>query len=309
MNGQKHHEEPQVQPDVTLDLCVPVLQRTEDLHRLFLSVPEWVDTVHVADNGPAEADRTHVYGGEYPFELDVIDLPFDVGIGRSRRAAAAASDAEYVVVCDNDMELPGNLETLVEILEADPSLGGVGGILDEHGSLRSGCCNLHDTTWWRGGTALVQTINDPPTTEWVAGHPIARFDKLANAMVVRQRCIADYSWDDSMVDREHLDWFVAHWQETDWEFAVCPEVVFRHHTGGPETYEQQYRHGNTERQERTLVEFCEKWGYDRVVTGDTRWFGTARRPIAERVANEALRHAPPRVVLPLKDAAKMVLST
>lgn len=293
--------------DTTVDICVPILKRTDDLRRLLNSVPDWIDGVYVADNGPTDADRDGLYDCDYPFDLEVLELEFDVGIGRCRRAASKASDSEYIVVCDNDMELPTNLEVLIEILEDDASLGGVGGILDEYGNIRSGCCNFSENQWWGSKPALVQSIQEPPSTEWVGGHAIARFDKLANAMIVRRDALADYTWDGLMVDREHLDFFVGHWKDTDWEFAVCPEVIFRHHTGGSVDYEMQYRQGNRERQEQTLQTFKEKWGYGEVITGETRWFGTQRRPLSEQVANHIIMNLPSKYSVLLKSAVKRVI--
>lgn len=207
------------------------------------------------------------------------------------------------------MELPSNVGVLLDVLDRDPSLGGVGGILDEYGTLRSGCCDFHEAEWWGDGQALVQSVPPGKTgaVDWSTGHPVARFDKLANAMVVRREALEDYSWDDALVDKEHLDFFVEHWRKTDWEFAVCPEVVVRHHTNGSTSYWNQFRHGNDDRQRSALDQFCEKWGYDRVVLGDTRWFGTADRPLADRLMNEFVRAVGPKYSLPVKDAAKWVI--
>lgn len=288
---------------------VPVIDRWAKLETFLDSVPEWVHTVVVADNGGAGADRRGVYDRSYSFDLEVLDLDHDVGIGRCRRAVADATESEYLLVADNDMELPPNVDVLVEILDRDASLGAVGGVLDEHGTLRSGSCDFHEAEWWVDGRALVQSV--PPgkigAVNWSTGHPVARFDKLANAMVVRRAALDDYAWDGDLVDKEHLDFFVGHWRETEWEFAVCPEVVFRHHTGGPPDYWDQYRHGNADRQRRAREAFCAKWGYDRVVLGDTRWFGTAHRPLAERAMNALVRAVGPKYSLPVKDAAKRVI--
>lgn len=288
---------------------VPVIERWQKLATFLESVPEWVDSVVVADNGDPNADRRGIYDGSYPFEVDVLDLGYDVGIGRCRSAIADASDSAYLLVADNDMELPANVGVLVDVLDRDPDLGGVGGILDEHGSLRSGCCDFEEADWWRDGRALVQSVAPGKigAVTWSTGHPVARFDKLANAMVVRRAALDDYAWDADLGCKEHLDFFVGHWHETDWEFGVCPEVVFRHHTGGSDRYWQQYRAKTADRQQRALDAFREKWGYDRIVLGDTRWFGTAHRPFGERLMNAFVRAAGPKYSVPAKDAAKRVL--
>lgn len=289
----------------SLAVCVPVIERTDDLERLLASVPRYVDEVVIADNGHTD-ERKHVYDRDYAFDVELVDLAYDAGIGACRTAAAASASTEYVLVCDNDMEIPDSVWRLVAALEAEDSLGGVSGILDEHGSLRSGCCNFEGESLYSGDRALVQQIGSDPPLEWIGGHPIARFDKLTNAAVLRRECVADYSWDTGLKDREHLDFYVGHWRRTEWEFAVCPSVVFRHHTGGSNEYETQWRHGNDDRQQRYREAFLSKWGYDRLVCGDTQWFGTdadGRSPL-EPLARTVERALPPRYYVPIKDAVK-----
>lgn len=289
--------------DSTIAIGAPVIERTAKLTQLLESVPSPVDTVYVADNGNI-ADRTDLYARDWPFRLDVIDLPYDVGIGKCRREIADACETDYLAVVDSDMELPANLGILAQILEADDSLGAVGGILNEPAGLRSGCCNLHTEEMRHGKTALVQAVRGDPEIETVAGYPIARFDKLANAMLVRQKCLDDYTWDPTMGDKEHLDWFIGQ-RVHDWEFAVCPSAVFKHNCGTHDAYREQFRTDARSRHfDRRL---CEKWGYRSVVWGDDRWFGTQRRPISVRLAKAAHRHLPFRYWYPIKRAAKAVL--
>ncbi len=287
---------------------VPFLQREAKLQQLLESAVTnpAIDSVVVADNGD-ESERD-VYG-DYGDAVDVLDLPFDAGIGACRAAVAKQTDAEYLVVVDSDMEIPRNIDTLVQILERDPGLGAVAGILEENGQVRAGVCDFHEDEHFRGRTALVQSIREDKSVEWSTGYPVARFDKLPNAMVVRRACVDDYGWDSDLKDKEHLDWFLGHYHETDWEFGVTPAVLFRHHTSrdNDSEYQQQFRFGNDERQQRYRERLLEKWDYDRVVYGSNRWFGTQRRPLADRLYKAVAADVPTRYSYPIKTAVEGVL--
>lgn len=285
----------------SLGLCVPILKRTEKLRRLLESISgSYVDSVYIADNGDTES-RDDLYAASYPFDLEVLDLPYDCGIGEARAEAAAVSTEEYLMVVDNDMIVPDSVWKLVALLEADDLLGGVSGILSEYGDLRSGCCNLHEETLLGGQTALIQEIRDDPSVEWYNEIPLARFDKLTNATVFRRECIESYGWDPDLKDIEHLDFYLGHKHRTDWEFGVCPEVVFRHFSGGDQDYEETFRHGNDERQRRYRERVKQKWGYDRLIWGDSQWFGTGERSTIEDIATLVERALPARFYVPVKD--------
>jgi len=286
-----------------------MLERERALRRLLgtaTSNPH-IGRVIIADNG--EGSRREVYQEDWDCEVDVLDLPFDAGIGACRSAVAEELDSEFLCVVDSDMEIPANIETLVEILHRDPDLGAVSGILEEHGRIRAGVTDFREETLFRGRTALVQGIADEKTVDWDCGYPVARADKLPNAMVVRRACVEDYSWDRRLKDKEHLDWFLGHWQETDWEFGVTPSVIFRHHTStGNSMYDHRWRHENKERQERWREELLEKWDYDALVHGDSRWFDSGRRPVSERVWKALAGELPTKVSKPVKSAVERVIA-
>ncbi|WP_254822983.1 glycosyltransferase family 2 protein [Haloglomus halophilum] len=257
---------------------VPVLQRTSDLRRFLSSAIESpIDTVIVADNGNS-GERQSLYQKSYPFDLEILDLQYDIGIGACRRAVAEACDDEYLLVVDNDMEVPHNIEILVDILKAAPNLGAVSGILLENERVRSGCRNLFIEELFGDRQALTLDIRTPPEVESVVGHPIAKFDFLTNAAIVKSECYADYCWDNEMIDREHLDFYTGHYFETNWEFAVCPAVTFPHHKQSNNKYRWQHRDG-TSKQESADVRFKRKWGFDKIWGGTrTEWIDTRDVP-------------------------------
>lgn len=290
----------------TLTVAVPVVSRSAQLEGLLRSLSRTPPArVVVADNGHTP-DREHLYARDWPFDLDALDLPEDCGIGRARNAAAAAVETEFALVCDCDMRAPEDWWTLASVVDADPGLGAVGGVLNERGHLRSGCTNLHEERLWGNRRALVQSIRDPPELETIRGQPVARFEKITNAMVARRECLEDGSWDRALNSKTHLDWFRWHWTHTDWDFGVCPGVIFEHRTATDGEYWRRYRGGNERRLAEDERYFREKWGYDEVITGRLRWFGTAPRSLPERVYKAIEPSVPTRVIYPVKRAVEAV---
>lgn len=289
-------------------LGIPALDRRECLERCLSSVPSGINRVIVADNGPpnTEANRHDIYDAHWPFEVSVCDLDYDVGIGACRAAIADELDEDYLIVADSDMVLPqeSDLGRLVQVLEVRPDLGGASGVLVEGDRFRSGATNFHEESLFRNRSALVQSIREPPAIEWVDETPIARFDKLTNAAVIRQEAVEDYGWDSELEDMEHVDFYVGHWRETDWSFAVCPAVVFDHLKGMNQAYRETYREGERHRGKRNRARerFREKWGFNRVVVGQQiEWLDSRRRSPPETLMELFRQVAPTRYTLPLKD--------
>lgn len=262
---------------VAVALGTVVFHRTEKLRRLLRSVEgTCVSKVYVADNGDS-ADRTHVYEQSYPFELEVLDLEFDVGIGASRRAVADACDEEYLLVVDSDMTVPHNVATLVDQLEAMPGLGGVSGVLREDGVVHSGYCHdLFEEETYKG-TVLVGGIREKKDVWTVDGSPLVPFDFVINATLFRTRCLDDYAWTSDLKHQAHEDFFVGHMKRTDWTFGACAEVVFDHDPGGGDDYEENYRF-NKQRLARYVDSFLDRWGYEEMIYEPGRYWISSYEP-------------------------------
>ena len=288
-----------------ISLCVPFVHRSDELRTLLRSLPDGVKEVVIADNGELnDPIPTDVHTAA---AIEHMDLSSDSGIGAARRAAADAATHEYLLVTDVDMVIPKSIHVLIDLLEQRERLGGAGGILIEHGELRSGCTDFYDRSLLSGKRVLVQNITDEAEFEWAAGIPFARFDKLANCMVIRNECVEDYSWDPNANEEAHLDWFVGQWKETEWEFAVCPEVIFKHNPSRSPVYRSRFRQPIKNRSSSDRRQFCAKWGYADIVWENTQWFGTDRRPLLERLYKETARRFPTKYTYPIKRVVERVI--
>lgn len=297
-----------IQTDSSTAVGVPVFKRTEALRRCLNSVPDAVvDRVIIADNGRSE-NREQLYNRDWAFELTVLELEYNSGIGACRAAIADELAEDYLIVVDNDMILPSASELiqLQTAVEYDSLLGGVSGILAERNRIRSGCSNLHEETSLFGNVLLVHSIRDDVEIERIKPTlHIARFDKLTNAAILRQDCIEDYSWDRRYPMGEHLDFYLGHYHRTDWEFAVCPTVVFDHQKGRYPTYREEIRGSGTHynRMQSTVKQLnSKKWGYERIVYGSRPdWIDTSESSIVEQGYRNLSRHIPLRYILPIRD--------
>ncbi|WP_436926722.1 glycosyltransferase family 2 protein [Halosimplex amylolyticum] len=261
----------------SIALGAVVFKRTDMVEQLLSSVSSPVETVYIADNGEISPERRRIYDRSYPFELKVLDLEYDSGLGHGRNEIVEQLSEDYVVIVDSDMTMPHGIEYLADQLDERPRLGGVSGLLFEHGNLIGASCDLYEE-----GEILIKDIRGTKDSEFVDGKPFVEFDFVPNAAMFRRECLEEYSWDPAYkFGAEHLDFFVAHKKRTDWTFGTCPAVVFPHFPGGDAAYLSARMGIDEDRPGKSLQYFLDKWGYRHVLKIQPRW--------ADSFSNPALR--------------------
>lgn len=259
-----------------------------------------INTVYIADNGCIDEQKTQIYGKEYPFDIEVLDLEYDSGLGHSRREIVNRSNEEYLLIVDNDVEIPYNVTELHTILENRTDLGGVGGVLIETSRIRSDCHDLFNR-----GSILIKDIREAKTVQEVAGSPLIEFDQIQNVTLYRRECLEDYCWDPKYkIGWEHTDFFIGHKKQTQWSFAVCPEVMFHHNPGGDTSYISKRK--SKDRLQESKEYFLEKWGYEQVLNGQVNWLQTnSGLPTKQRLIEQFIKHfilsLPPNLQLSVLD--------
>lgn len=252
---------------------VVVFNRAEKVADLLYSVSKDspVGAVYVGDNGKMTDRKREIYNRSYPFDLQVLDLKYDSGLGYGRQKIVEQSDESYLLIVDSDVEIPYNIGQLQTILKNRPDLGGVGGVLIETNQIRSDCYDLFNR-----GSVLLKDIRNSKKVQKVSGLPLVEFDQIQNVAMYRRECLEEYCWDpEYKIGWEHTDFFVGHKRQTEWSFGVSPEVMFRHYPGGNESY-QSKRRGQT-RIRRSKQYFLDKWGFKQIMNGETRWLNTRHR--------------------------------
>lgn len=257
-------------------LGVVVLNRVDKLSRLLESTEGTaVDTVCVADNGKNTTEKESLFSQEFDFDLNVLDLEYDIGLGASRDAIVNALDQEYLLIADSDHEIIDDIDRLVSILESREDIGGVAGSVmePERGRIWQSAKDFYES-----GSDLVRS----PDYSWkeleqVNGSVFVQFDFIPYPALYRAECLEDYSWDPEYpLGRAHVDFYVGHWKQTDWVFGICPQVHFGHYPGGDRSYTSHRR--DSEKYRRAKSHFREKWGYDAINPGKGYWYDTEGHP-------------------------------
>lgn len=277
---------------------VPIYQRTEALEIFLESVPEHVETVYVADNGP-DQDRD-IYEQEWPFALEVLHLEHDAGIGACRAAIVEESEEPFVWVGDCDMEFTdrNDLRRLRTILRSNPSIGGVSGWLIEGDIVRSGARDLVDA-----GQYLIKDAAEPD----IEGRalPFARFDFIPQCGLFRREALETYSWDEQVRSSEHIDFFIGHQEAAEWEFASTPTVMIRHN----KDIDRDYRESKRGHNHVDVEILSEKWGYEDTVAGSYSDWAQKREPSLKEEAFDVFRQATPaKVWVPAKRTLERVMT-
>lgn len=243
--------------------------KLEQLLESLESVP--VETVYVADDGEESAKKTELYRRSWEFDLVVLNLEYDAGLGYGRHEIAQVCNEDYLLIVDTDHIVPDRITILCDQLEADPEIGGIAGniIEPQYGRVQQNAHDLHDKD-----RVLRRDVN-PKNKEMVmlAGEPFVPFDFIPNAAVFRSKCLDDYCWDpEYVIEKEHLDFYVGHLHNTSWKFGVCPSVNFNHYPGGDQFYESNRNSGSKSRQSTEY--FLNKWEYESISAGRMYWFDT-----------------------------------
>jgi glycosyltransferase involved in cell wall biosynthesis len=285
-----------------ISLGVKVFSRSDKLEDLLDSVAKTaIKKVYVADDGKPTNEKQTIYRRNYPFDLTVLDLEFDAGLGYGRNQIVETADDEYLLIVDSDHKIPPTVTRLADQLDARPDLGGVAGLLFECGKVRG---TVHDL--YEHGGLLVRDARKEKTVERIAGDPFVAFDFIPNAVMFRREALVEQGWDPQyIIGKEHLDFYVAHQHNTDWTFGINPTVLFDHTPGGGDMYVADRE--SAAKLERSRNYFFDKWGYRQLLLGQTDWYDITRRArdpsrLAKQAVKALLLSLPPNAQVSLMDA-------
>lgn len=247
---------------MSVALGTKVFSRGKKLKRLLESVEtKPIDRVIVADDGKNPETREHIYSSDWAFELTVLHLEYDAGLGAGRKALVDELDESYLFIMDTDHELPPHVMSLLDILRSDEKLGGVaGGILEpDEARMYDGCRDFEESNDGR----TLRFTSPEKSVQLRDGWLFVPYDHIPQAGVFRREALEDYCWDtEYVISREHADFFLGHWKLTDWKFGLCPEIMIRHYPGGDSYYEEN-RKSEIKKQEADEY-FLDKWDYDEI---------------------------------------------
>jgi glycosyltransferase involved in cell wall biosynthesis len=230
--------------------------------------------VLIVDDGKISEDKQEVYdyySNKLP--MTVYDLEFDHGLAASRNKLVEEMNGDYLLLLDDDIAVPRNIDHLKLILEKCDSLGGIAGLMYEDGDYKA---IAHDLVLRDNllGRTLVRDISSNKigsVDSNIGTKTFYKYDFIPNCALFKKTCLEDVSWDpEYKIEREHIDFYLQHKETSQWEFGLTEEVVFGHYPGGDIDFE---RNRNSELKHRNSEEyFKRKWDIDRVVSKDKHYY-------------------------------------
>lgn len=250
----------------TRDISVGIktFMRTDKLRLCLGSLVkhEWHEVI-VADDGPIDDERERLYR-EFAERapLKVLRLPFDTGLSAGRNEIVQQCKTPYLLMLDDDQTVPANVGRLAEVLDEDPSIGGVSAIWLEHGERKCTACDIRLV-----GSKVVKEVREHVAVRQTSlGQRFVTFDFIPNSTLFRKECLTDSPWDPFYkIGREHLDFYLSQQRLGRWQFAVSLDVVIGHHPETSAASYKQFRHG--ERIKVSDQYFLQKFGLSDVVEG------------------------------------------
>lgn len=201
-------------PLPSVDLCIKTFMRPLCLRRLVGSIAERYpgSPVNIADDSEVDQETDAYYAELERHGNRVLRLPFNVGASAGRNALVEATSRPYLLFLDDDFVCTDetSVEALVDVLEADSSIGVAGGsVLQDDGELVS---YAHDT---RIANGLLHRY--PATAATLAeGRTCRRVDIVCMFALFRREVFAATRWDERLKSIEHSDFFLR-LKQTAWK--------------------------------------------------------------------------------------------
>ena len=219
--------------------------------------------VIVADDAKIDEEKRKIYehASRVIPNFRLLELPFDVGLSAGRNAIVAECSSDYLLMLDDDQEIPPNVLDLAEVLEVDEKIGGVSCFWIEFGRLKCNAANLIDK-----GVYIIKDIGDEKTFSTDSGKKFFYADFIPNSTLFRVSCLKDCGWDPRLkIGSEHIDFFLSHKRLGKWKFVVCKDVVINHFPNKSGQYSSLFRH-KSDRLKKSEMIFKSKWGKKYIFT-------------------------------------------
>jgi hypothetical protein len=251
----------------SLALAFATIERPQAVQRLIRSVRKYFPDlpVYVADQSRQGGAMSAFYAAN---EVNLIRMPYDIGVTASRNRLAQEIKEDYFVLCDDDF-IAGrrtSFREAVQILDAEPDLAVIGGRLYD---LYSG------EEWIRNWELYLEydvqhkiLFSVPiyqlaPRAREVGGIRFYLCDAVLNFAVFRRSIFSSgVGWDERFKSNgEHEDFYLNLKINSPYKVAHLPAMVAYHHH--PEEY-RAYRAWLRDRNEG-WKRFFEKWGLEQHV--------------------------------------------
>jgi GT2 family glycosyltransferase len=236
-------------PLPSVDIVIKTFMRPACLRRLVDSITARYPgaPLNIADDSELDEDTASYYAGLERQGHQVVLLPFNVGVSAGRNALVDRTSRPYLLLLDDDRVFTEDtsLEALLDVLQADPSIGvAAGSSVDNGTDLVSYEHNL------RVKHRLVHYYPVGPATTPIGGHPCRVAQGVHNFALFRREVFATTRWDDELKSMEHTDFFLR-LSRTPWKVVHVSDVSVAHFHESPPGYDAfRYDRANNERGEK-----------------------------------------------------------
>lgn len=214
-----------------IDFCITTVKRPHALKRLLLSIVKYYPSahIHIADqNEIFDQDFYEKLTRDFAFTdftgyFNVNHLPYDCGISYARNNLVVSTPNRYKLILDDDMVFSErtDIAKFVELLEANPSAGVIGGLITRLGQekhFESGLERRGDTLWMVPDENPYRNHN---------GIRFRKTDCIFNFALFRKDVFSHIQWDPEQKLSEHLD-FYWRMKKVPIDVLYTPDVAIDH---------------------------------------------------------------------------------
>jgi GT2 family glycosyltransferase len=218
-----------------VDICIKTFIRQRCLRRLVSSISEYYPgaPVNIADDSKIDDETRAYYAGLEQRGDRVLLLPYNVGISAGRNALVDITSRPYLLFLDDDVVFfdETRIRDMVDVLDADPSIGVAGGSLIDNGT---------DLLPYEHNVRLKDRVLHyypvGPESTVIGGHPCRWADVVHNFCLVRRQVFDSTRWDEELKMAEHTDFFLR-LKAAGWKAVHVGGVSVGHFRESPEGYE------------------------------------------------------------------------
>ncbi|QDT05461.1 Glycosyl transferase family 2 [Rubripirellula lacrimiformis] len=165
----------------------------------------------VADNGNVHA--------RLPDDVEVLRMPFDCGLSRARNALIDHLQTDYLLILEDDFLFTEEtqIEPMREVLQADETIGAVGGAI--RGADSRVTCYALDIEVCRRTMRVREAIHRVEVT--ASGIAYRLCDMVWNFALFRREMLAEHRWVDKLKIGEHCPFFYEIKLAGNWRIAAC----------------------------------------------------------------------------------------
>jgi glycosyltransferase involved in cell wall biosynthesis len=214
-----------------IDFCITTFKRPKALERLLFSIVKYYPSanIYIADQNDVfdrefyRKLKSDLYDVGYQKRISVEHLDYDVGLSFARNHLVATTPNKYKLILDDDFEFTKETEIqkMVNLLENNPKVGVVGGLVKQLGQ------ELHFEFNLEVENEELSQESDRNVWRIMDGIKYKRTGCVLNFALFRKDVFNHIRWDQDLKVSEHMDFYIR-MRDTPWHILYTPDVIVDH---------------------------------------------------------------------------------